>query len=440
MQRPFRFICLLLSLVLCTSPLCGCAILFPDAYTTTTSPSPNTPTGNPQSGYDLVLRYDDRVPIDGTFVRIDIKDTKDSALLRADDKEKNSFTLRAVGVGSADLYVKRNGEEVCLRVLVEPAPLNILLMLGEEAACGTASTEIPSPRSANGLIYYTCSGGIPLSSLPSGQYQSAESFVPSRLTDNKKSLAGTDLPIPTDELTTSGKGRYAGLCAPIAYQLVEATGERVWMINLAQANASIDKYQLHEEDPKKSPALFRNALALWEAAAGVLENELSANHYTVSRFGFIFCQGESDVTMSDDAYYAAFSSMKKVLDAYFTFETENGTRRLDFGGLILPRNVGADLSPLATESGVRAAQRRIADEKTGPLANVYLLSDAVDAWDTDGEVAAYFARYDFRNFFLYYGYEPPKTAAELFAGRSYTAIACNELGYDAVKTLLSIGK
>ncbi len=438
MHRSVRYLSLLLALFFCISPLCACAILFPNAGgTSTTSPQAASPTL--ESGYDLVLRYDDRIKIEGKFLRVNTVKTDDSALLRSYPNQDESFILHAVGVGSCDLYIKQNGTEVCLRVLVKPSPLNILLMLGEEAAHGTASTAIPSPRSADGLIYYTTSGEIPLGSLPNSRHESVRDFAPTRLTNSTKNLSGSSLPIPLNELTTTGAGRYAGLSAPIAYQLVERTGERVWMINLAQANASILHYVPDATDPQRSPALFRNALALWKELAGVLEAELDSGHYTVSRFGFFFCQGESDAAVSESAYYEAFSAMKQALDTHFTFSEGEHTRSLDFGGVILPHST----APSATlaESGARAAQRRIAKEESGPLGNVYLLSSAVDAWRTDAQVAAYFARYDFRSFFLYYGYEPPKTVAELFTNSgSYTAAACNELGYDAVRTLLSLGE
>ena len=439
MQRSFRLISLLLSLILCASPLCGCAILFPDAYATTTGGSlPSAPDGKPASNYDLVLRYDDRVNLTGKFLRIADIDTKDTSFLRTYPEDDGTLTVRATGVGSGKLYLKRNNEEICLRVLVEPAPLNVFLLLGEEAAHGTAEPSPYAPRSADGLIYYISSGSLPLDSLPNSYHTSVREFVPKRLTNNRQSLADTELPVFTNELTTSGAGRYAGLAAPLAYQTVEATGERVLMLNLAQPHASVTQYAPNEADPDKHPSLLRNALALWEETATVLASELEADHYTVSRFGFFFCQGESDASMSEDAYYEAFLAMKQILDARVTLSEDGRTRHLDFGGLILPRNT--ETAPTRPESGPRAAQRRIAAEDSGSLANVYLLSDAVDAWDTDGEVAAYFARYDFRNFYLYYGYEPPKTVAELFTGGSYTAAACNELGYGAIKTLLSLDR
>ncbi len=434
MRRFLSFISLLLTLSFVLLALGGCT---PSASTADgTTPPPKDPSDpKDEAAYDLVLRYDDRMTLDGSFVRVEDTDTKDPSLLSLSGSTDASFTLRAAGVGSGSLRIRRNGEELSLRVLVKPSPLHVLLMLGEDAAAGNA-TSAPTPRAADGLVYYTATGAARPSALAASG--NAAAYIPAALAAPYTSAAGSVLPIPVNELTTSGAARFAGLAAPIAYQYAEATGARVWMLNLAERGSSINDYCPRTEDPAASPALYRGALALWEEAARLLRTEIDRGHYTLASFGFFFCGGESDAAMSEDDYYHAFACMKEGLDRDFVFEDGTRTRRPDFGGLILPR-AGRERGPaMNEENGPRTAIRRIGRESDGIFSNVYLLATEADNWDTNEHIAAYFSHYDYRNFALYYGYAPPKTLDELFyIDGSYTAAACNELGYVAVRALLA---
>ncbi len=436
MRSAFSRLVALLLAILLLIPLFGCAFLNPPTGSTTPSATtPAEPSGD--GGYDLRLRYDDRVTLDGRFLRLESSTADGTDLLLASRTESDTFTVRATNVGEGVLYINRDGAEVLLRVRVEPAPLHVLLILGEAVAAGDAEP-MQTPRAADGLVYYTSPGATRPSGL--AELQNVSAYFPISLTSPRMSAAGTPLPVPLDELTTSGSARYAGLAAPIAYQYAEMTGERVWSINLAEPGASITDYCPNEVDPAASPALYRGAKKLWDRAERLLRTELERGHYRLEDFGFFYAGGEGDAAMSEEAYYTAFSAMKRALDRDFCMDPgkTGSTRSLAFGGVILPR-AGYTTGPAMTEeNGVRRALRRIDAEESPLLGNVHLLATVVDLWDTDEHIALYFSRYDYRNFTFYYGYTPPKTTATLFGPSGhYTAAAANELGYVAVCEMLS---
>lgn len=440
-KRILRSLSLFLAVLLCTGALAGCAELsslsyffMPKATTATTKPAPSG--GNQPSATEIRMHYDERLEIFGSVLSLDGVESEDELLVDVigEDAETGNTTLRAVGVGRAKLTLLRNGYEVELDLVVEPAPLSLFLILGEAEALGSSSAATYPVKASDGRVYYTV--GYTANGMPATE-MTAASCIPDSLTgEGLYAEDGTRLTVPLNTLTASGEGKYAGFASAFAYKWTEQTGERVWMLNAARENSHITDWTPNEA----SGNCFNSACALFDAACKLLDKELAAGHYTLGSIGYLFSQGESDSGMNADTYAASLADMHASLSKALTYTAPNGqVKSLDFGGMIAPRAARTATEAATRLNGPRAAQYFAANSNSDAFKDLYMLSNATDFWYTNEAVSAYFSRYDARSYRNFYGYPAPTTLSELVSSNGkYTEAALNELGATAAENLLYI--
>ena len=442
MKKLLQLTALLLACLTAVGGLAGCAQLSALSYffapqapaTTVTTPSAGKPS-EPSTANSLSLYYDERVEIVGQVTGMDSQVTQDDFLLDvvAENTEAGTTTLRATGVGTAKLYVSRDGTDVTVDVKVSPAPLSLFFVLGEEDALGSSVAPRYPIKASDGLVYYSVAHTNANSPATASN---AAACIPTLLSENHSSRAGGTLFYPTNALTTSGEGRYAGFAASFAYKWNEQTGERVWIINAARRDSRVTDWKPQEA----ANSAYATLLALFAAASDTLDAELAAGHYDLSRMGYLFSQGESDNGMAADAYIEAMKAMHQGITENIKYTAPNGEKfGIDFGGMIACRATRTPTVDGLRMNGPRSAQHYIANATDDGFASLYMLANAVDYWHSDASVAAYFARYDSRAYRNFYGYAPPATVTEVIdKNGAYTDAARNELGAEAAENLLYI--
>lgn len=439
-----RLVALLLCLLLLLPNLSGCAAF--DAYRLffsgegTKDPAAGAVPTPPADGLSaLTLGYDEGYTLPGRFLAVEDIVTGDQTLLSVEeDAEAGSFTVRSVGVGSATLVYEVEGAERRLPVTVKPARLAVFFLFGDSDARGVKADSSSAMRAADGRVYYTfpeyARRFVP---------ETVDEFVPPYLTENVFSKAYTNLFCRTNELTVAGRGRYAGLSAPLAYKWAEQTGEHVWIINLAEEGTSILDLLPDATTPDGAANDFACLEALFASITETLTREYDAGHYTHARTGYFLAQGEKDAAMNAADYLAALTTLHTALKDALTFtytapDGQNHAFELDFGGIFGSRAARTGGIGAAVMTGPRAAQMTVAGAGEA-LSDLYLLTDTASAWYNDSAVEAHFARYDRRKFVVYYGYQPPSTVRDLVTAEgAYTEAARNELAALAVENLLYI--
>ena len=443
-SRRLRLLALTICVCLLLPTLSGCAqfeayrLFFTGAGQK--DPAEGAPPPPTEALTSLTLGYDESYTVTGRFLSIEDVDTPDQLLVYVDEELETdtTFTLRAVGVGSGTLVYEWQGEEQRIPLTVQPARLSVFFLLGEGEARGTREEQPALMRAADGLVYYT---------FP--EYterftpETVDDYVVEWLTENEVSKTYMPLLCKTNELTAAGRGRYAGLAAPLAYKWAEQTGDHVWVINLVQETGSIRNLL---PDAVTYGGRANDHACLEAIAASVNETlvrEYQAGHYVHARTGWFLSSGEQDVSMSATDYFAALEALSTAVNEALTFTLPGtgGTEEAvapEFGGLLGSRATRTGDFTMAEMSGPRTAQM-MAATAGGALEKTYLLTDLASEWYNDAAVAAYFAKYDRHKFLIYYGYQPPAGTAELVAPSGlYTAAALNETAAVAVENLLYI--
>ncbi|MBQ8352140.1 MAG: hypothetical protein IJY20_08900 [Clostridia bacterium] len=436
-QKRTRIVALLLALLLLLPSLGGCAQIgiYEKFFTGTGTKDPAAGVLPPPavSTTSLSLGYDESCTVDGRFLALEDVETADYTLLEITEETESAFTIRARGVGRATLVYAQNGEEVRLPITVRPARLAVFFLLGEEDARGKSEADPALLRATDGLVYYTFPEHGSSSRVDPS---SVADYLPDMLIENQISQTGGELYYATNELTTAGKGRRAAIAAPLAYKWVEQTGEHVWVINLAKEHCSINDLLPTAPTVPGAANEFATLSAVAEGVFSLLRYEYGAGHFTHARTGWFLSQGETDSTMSAEAYLAALQTLSVSLADTLTFSVGDTEHTPTFGGLLGCRAVRRNDYAIAAMSGPRTAQLCAAG-MGGELQSVHLLTDTAGAWYSDAAVSAHFSQYDRHKFLIYYGYEPPKTMAELYGeDGSLTAAAANETAALAVESLL----
>ena len=442
-----RLLSLLIAFALLALPvilLTGCAefgalseFFFPSgtASTTGAQTSPVRPEG------ELTLRYDQRIDIAGVFLSLENVSTADASLLTlvSEEESGDSFRLRACGTGSATLVYRIGDTEYRTPVRVLPAPISLFLILGEADALGSDAPASYPVKAEEGLVYHTVprlTSGTPLSTL------NAADYVVESLTENTYGQNTHKLVCPTDNLTAAGEALYASFSSALAYKWAEQTEERVWIVNTAERGSTISDWSPQpgvtvENYSGGAGGAYYRTVALFREVCHTLHREISAGHYTLSRIGYIFCQGESDAAQSAAYYLSALTQMYNGFREDLSVRIDGADYSLDFGSLIACRADRSAGSTGVRMNGPRCAQYSIANATSESLSDFYMLSNVTDSWYSDASVADYFSRYDSRNYRMFYGYLPPSRLSELIAPDGlYTEAALNEIGTDAAENLL----
>ncbi|MCR5097717.1 MAG: sialate O-acetylesterase [Lachnospiraceae bacterium] len=355
----------------------------------------------------LSLTYDDRYTFDSPIksieqVRIDseMAGTKvpDVAVLVSEDKKK----VAATGCGVARVTLK-NGE--VYRVAVKSAPISLILLIGQsnmEGFCSVAkelslykSQQILSPE---GTVYSTYAPAYKYCGKYIGYYNSeitlndknAESFIPANLTANGSRHKYCHTNNLTKGSNTGGKN---GMDGSFGYTWNRITKEKVWLINAANSGSSIEKWK-----PGIEGSFYDRAMKLYDRAMDVMDEEIEAGHFKLSRKGYLWMQGEMDSDMRAADYYTNFCSLHTSLKSdMYGKKHSHAKKKISFAGLCMVRNVDdttyintRDIEDNLKPNGPREAYKLLADSGDPILKNVIMATDVEEKWSSDQKVAEYF--------------------------------------------------
>ncbi|KIR03935.1 hypothetical protein P261_02750 [Lachnospiraceae bacterium TWA4] len=226
--------------------------------------------------------------------------------------------------------------------------------------------------------------------------------------------------------TAKGACSKLGFDSSLAYNWTKQTNEKVWIINAAEGNTSITSWIPTGNN-------FKQAVALYQQAAEVLQKECHLGHYYLKHKGYFFLQGENDKKMSSLAYKNYFLQMHKGLENQLT---------LEFAGLLTVR---AGMNKTCTKdfkmNGPRTAQKQLAKENN----NIYMVSTISDLWTDDKSVANYFKKayksindYHIKNPMSDKNVKIPSTVNDVHSTIHYDQLGYNEIGREAAKNMTSI--
>lgn len=402
-----------------------------------TDPS-NQPSSDP---IDLVLRYDDRYTFPDAIEdvetltvtsRISGSERADAKILR---RKSNLYRAEGIacGVGTARVTLK-NGQ--VYNVTVQPAPISVLLILGQSNGEGSTTGEAEVYNKARsqsvlceeGQIYSTYGWSTAghatyvagLGNQNPLMVNTADSFVAKTLTTTS-SRSGETLKYPLNSLSPAGIGK-TGFDSGLAWSWHEATGDKVWVVNCAAGSTAIEVWQPGE-------VRYENCVALVAQVRATLEEEIAAGHYELKNYLYFWLQGESNKTTSEEDYRRMFETMHSSLkeDAKLV-----GEKELEGCGLIMVRAFETTMPSRDTvDNGPRLAQKAAAAATEGVCADVFMACIANDQWITDKGVAQYWDRTYPDGEFPYplrTEYDFPIRISEVHNGVHYFQPGYNEIG------------
>ncbi len=420
----------------------------------------------------ISLRYDDHYDVSGKTVEIvdagkptsyqvgygvaenTVRDTA-VVTLRGD-------TLIATGIGTAKVRIG----DTYYEITVSPAPLSLILVIGQSNAEGMVGNANQSIACEDGQVYSTYAEANGLSGDAGLTVDNASNYVPSALTGaySTVNVNGTDTKLskyPVNSLTESGAGKY-GMDSGIAYEWVQQTGEKVWIVNAAHGASSISSWQRGQSN-------FEEAAALMDACQSVLQKEIKAGHYTMSRMGYYWCQGCADETKTAEWYAQKYIAMHQALKEEMAFDADMNASTADvtveFGGIVLvmaghENATGYRKGTYTDESeqffatfkelemrGPRVAQIWLASTPDYP--DIHFVCTLAQDWVTmpDGSdgVAEYFAAH-YENGKINYptqkvqsaAWYTPTTPAQVKDSIHYYQVGYNEVGREAARNMLYV--
>ena len=293
-----------------------------------------TLTAKWKEGDAIVLKYDDRYDLSGKTVEvIDAgiptsfqvgfgvpEYTLDAAVITIEDD-----TLIATGTGSA--FLKIDG--LLHEVIVSPAPISLILLIGQSNMQGSEGNEDQSIICPDGMVYSTYGDRYNMT------VSNATNYAPSALTG-----AGSLLNVngstekleewPVYLLNEKGVGK-KGPDSGFAYEWVQQTGEKIWVVNAAHGGSAISSWQSSGDN-------YKEAIALFSACQETLKQEIAAGHYTLSHMGYFWCQGCADASMTAEQYVNKYLTMHENLKSTLAFDHDDDRSTdlivFEFAGII----------------------------------------------------------------------------------------------------------
>lgn len=426
---------------------------------------PAQPTAPTIQG-ELSMRYDDRLDMTGKTVQIiiagkptsyqvgyGVEENKvlDTAVVTLKDN-----VLTATGIGMAVVSI----DGIYHEVTVTPAPISLLLLIGQsnmEGGEGNAEQSIICP---DGQVYATHGARSKMT------VDNATSYAASALTGTYRDINvnGTTEWLesyPIYSLNEAGNGKM-GPDSGFGYEWVKSTGEKVWVVNAAHGGSKIATWQ-------QDGANYKEAVALFSSCQETLRKEIAAGHFTLSHMGYYWCQGCSDETMTAETYAKNYLSMhenlKTALSADMDSDPNTPDQTLEFGNIIIT------LAGHETKTGYRY-EDGLYDSNTPPffmtyeelemrgqrvaqlwmasnpeLPDINMVCNLGDSWVTmpDGSdrVAEYFLKH-YENGKVDYrtqveqkeSWYSPTTPKEVKDTIHYNQIGYNEVGREAVRNTM----
>ncbi|MEA5038429.1 MAG: sialate O-acetylesterase [Clostridiaceae bacterium] len=354
--------------------------------------------------------------------------------------------LIATGIGTTTITLS-SGD---LRVTVKPAPISLLLLIGQSNMEGNESDPADSVAGPPGQVYSSYGpSSVKLAGIVGGNEEipvltigSTDSLTAAALTGERSrmSRAGTALVYPITALTSGGGGK-GGPDSGIAWGWNQATGEKVWTVNAAHSGSSIMTWLPGAEN-------FRSAVSLFRAAERTLSEEVASGHYTVSHLGYFWLQGCSDNQMSAEEYKTNFLSMHTALKSALRCDLGE----VEFAAILMVQ--AADGTENFTTwrelamDGPRSAQYEMGAALSGDFSDVYVVSTIMESWVYDESeentgVSAYFSRKygDFITYPVQCGrtnWPIPQTPEDVKDSIHYNQVGYNEIGLDAAENMTGI--
>lgn len=438
----------------------------PTESVTPVSPSKPAQPVAPTIQGELSMRYDDRLDMTDKAVRVviagkptsyqvgyGVEENKvlDTAVVTLTDN-----VLTATGIGTAVVSI----DGVYHEVTVTPAPISMLLLLGQsnmQGAEGNADQSIICP---DGQVYATYGERNKMT------VDNASSYAASALTGAYRDINvnGTTEWLetyPIYSLNEAGEGKM-GPDSAFGYEWVKSTGEKVWVVNAAHGGSKIASWQ-------QDGANFKEAVALFGACQETLRKEIAAGHFTLSHMGYFWCQGCGDQTMTAETYAKNYLSMhenlKTALSADMDSNPNTPDQTLEFGNII-PTLAGHELRTgyryedglydsslppfFMTYEELEMRGQRVAQLWMGAnpdLPDINVVCNLGDSWVTmpDGSdrVAEYFLKH-YENGKVDYptqveqkeSWYSPTTPKEVKDTIHYNQIGYNEMGRESVRNTL----
>ncbi len=363
-------------------------------------------------------------------------DEKDEAVLTA-----KGTAVYASGCGLASAILENGSVEY---FMVHPSPINLLFLTGQSNGAGdppsTSTFEageyqkyfISSPET---MAYYVFTNQVLT-------IDNANTYVPSNLVWDTcfTNRNGCDPKVLTEENYT-GNFKNFSICAGLAYQWIEETGERVWIVNASHGGQPIHCFQ-----PSKDGSIADNdyyqATTVFNLALETLYREVDAGHFTLNHMAYYWYQGEGDSNDTYENYLDAFTNMHTGMMNDVVYKHNGVVKKLEYCGIMTVRsckdNSGNSLDELYI-TGPRLAQYIAANDQDGVLSNVFLASKVTERWTgSDKNVENYFLEVygSEQNFKSIFGYDMPKTLATLKPEIHYRIFGQNEKGMDAARNSL----
>ena len=360
----------------------------------------------PGYGETLTLQYDDYYNISDLIQGYKVKNIfqqnvtsyqvsggnktawKDSAVLT----KLSDTMIRATGTGSAIVQLdgtgNNSGETMLLQVVVEPAPLTLMFLLGQSNMEGMYDSENLTEELSHrvvcqpGTVYSTYLPTYPdwakkvtgISFSSAGTAENASDYVAGSLT-GKTSVSGKTLNYKVDALTSMGTGK-VGLDAAVAYQWNQLTGDKVWTVNTAWSATSITEWVPGQDKYIRTLETARLVRQTYEA-------EIAAGHYSRGDELIFWQQGEFDQYVTTVDYEKDFKALHDSL---------NQEMHPDAWGIITVRfldnsstteeNTLYMISPRAVQYGIGA--------DTSAYKDTFLVSNVNEQWISDEGVRNYF--------------------------------------------------
>ena len=413
----------------------------------------------------ISMRYDDHLDMTGKTVEIMDSGTPTSYQVGYGVAENTvadtavvtlkGDTLVATGIGTA--MVKVDGE--VHEITVTAAPISLLLLIGQSNMEGNEGEAKQSIVCPDGMVYATYGDRYDM------VLENATHYAPSALTGEYRTVntvGGTDglSDYPVYMLTDEGDGR-KGPDSGFAYEWVQQTGEKVWIVNASHGGTSLDVWQ-------PGTTQYEECQAMFGACQETLRKEIAAGHFTLSHMAYFWCQGCNDYNKTAEWYVKKYLSMHESLNAEMSFDHDGDAstpaKEFEFAGII-PVRAGHSWS-----SGYRAGQYTDSTNKssyesfvdlqmTGPrvaqywmcnnpeLEDIVLVCNIGEDWiwmpDGTNGVSAYFNAH-YPNGTVDYttqvqqsaSWHKPTTPNAVHDSIHYNQIGYNEVGRESVRNAL----
>ena len=351
--------------------------------------------------------------------------------------------LRAKGVGETTLTVG----EAEYAVVISAAPLSVMLIIGQSNGAGLEGEPAKSVANKPGQVYSTHAA-------ESLTTTNGNTYIPKSLTENVN-RAGSALTSSkaVNAMTAAGVG-VQGLGSGYAYKWNQLTGDKVWVLNASHSGTNIASWQPNNTSTStgQDGAHYQEMMSLLENMVLTLDEEVSAGHYTISGFNYIWLQGCYDSSNTTAYYLEKFDVIHAALTSY-VMNINDVNYYFGNCGLIPTRQGGRgmgdydklgavlDQSGELLMNGPRVAQYYMGYSKEARYSNVFLVSDLGEEWITNETVAASFAaRYPGQTNVDYISangtYLPvPTSVEEAHPNIHYRQAGYNELGLDSAANL-----